>query len=599
MTYAAPLSEIRFVVHELADLAKVQALPGHEEATPDLVDAVLEEAGKFGAEVLAPLNQIGDRQGSVFENGVVRTPDGFIDAYRQFVDSGWNSVPFDPEYGGQGLPWLVATAVSEVWHAANMSFGLCPMLTQAAAELLHAHGSPQAKAVFLPKLVSGEWTGTMNLTEPQAGSDLARVRTKAVRDGDHYLVTGQKIFITWGEHDMAENIVHMVLARLPDAPEGVKGLSLFVVPKFLVGDDGSLGPRNDLRCVSIEHKLGIKASPTAVMSFGDNGGATGYLIGSENRGLEHMFLMMNNARLAVGLEGVGIADRAYQLARAYAQDRVQGRMIGSDDPSPVSIAHQPDVQRMLLSMKAQTEAARALACFVAASIDISKSHPDDSVRRRHDHMVGLLTPVVKAWSTDIGIDVADTGIQVHGGMGYIEESGAPQHLRDARIASIYEGTNGIQANDLIGRKVARDKGAAAADLIALMRELDADLAGAGASDDITAIRAQLQIALDDLAQATSWLVETFPTQPRVAAAGAAYYLRLMGTVAGGWMMAKAAVVAERKLAAGEGDPRFLKAKIVSSRFFADHYLSRAGGLRRAFVEGGHVLRALEPEDFLL
>ena len=597
MTYAAPLSDIRFVVHELADLAKVQALPGHEEATPDLVDAVLEEAGKFGAEVLAPLNQIGDRQGSVFENGVVRTPDGFIDAYRQFVDSGWNSVPFDPDYGGQGLPWLVATAVSEVWHAANMSFGLCPMLTQAAAELLHAHGSPECKAAFLPKLISGEWTGTMNLTEPQAGSDLARVRTKAFRDGDHYRVTGQKIFITWGEHDMAENIVHMVLARLPDAPEGVKGLSLFVVPKFLVGENGDLGPRNDLRCVSIEHKLGIKASPTAVMSFGDNGGATGYLIGTENRGLEHMFLMMNNARLAVGLEGVGIADRAYQLARAYALERVQGRMIGSDDPSPVTIAHQPDVQRMLLSMKSQTEAARALACFVAASIDISKRHPDESIRGRHDRLVGLLTPVVKAWATDVGIEAADTGIQVHGGMGYIEESGAPQHLRDARIASIYEGTNGIQANDLIGRKVARDKGAAVAELIAMMRALDDDLA-AVRSDAISDIPSQLRGAIDDLSAATSWLVETFPAQPRVAAAGAVYYLRLLGTVAGGWMMAKAALVAERKLTAGEGDPHFLRAKIVSSRFFADHYLSRAGGLRRAFVEGGTVLQTLEPEDFL-
>ena len=597
MTYVAPISEIRFVVHELAELANVQALPEHEEATPDLVDHVLEEAGKFGTEVLAPLNEVGDRQGSVFENGIVRTPPGFIEAYRQFVDSGWNSVPFDPDYGGQGLPWLVATAVSEVWHAANMSFALCPMLTQAAAELLHAHGSHEAKAAFLPKLVSGEWAGTMNLTEPQAGSDLARVRTKAVRDGDHYRITGQKIFITWGEHDMAENIVHMVLARLPDAPEGVKGLSLFVVPKFLVGDNGNLGPRNDLRCVSIEHKLGIKASPTAVMSFGDNGGATGYLIGTENRGLEHMFLMMNNARLAVGVEGVGIADRAYQLARMYAMERVQGRRIGSDDPSSVTIAHHPDVQRMLLSMKSQSEAARALACFVAAGIDISKHHPEEAVRRRYDRLVGLLTPVVKAWSTDIGIEVADTGIQIQGGMGYIEESGAPQHLRDARIASIYEGTNGIQANDLIGRKVARDKGAAAGEFIALMRELDGDLASAR-SDHLGAIRARLRSGIDDLSDATSWLVERFAAQPRVAAAGAVHYLKLMGTVAGGWMMAKAALIAERKLAEGEGDPHFLRAKIVSSRFFADHYLSRTGGLRCVLMDGGTLFETLEPEEFL-
>jgi alkylation response protein AidB-like acyl-CoA dehydrogenase len=597
MTYAAPLADMRFVMDHLADLQAVQALPGCEEVTADLVDAILEEAGKFGAEVLAPLNAVGDQQSAVFENGVVRMPDGFGEAYAGFVEGGWNSVPFAPEHGGQGLPWLVSTAVSEVWAAANMAFSLCPMLTQAAAELVDAHGSTELKGRFLQKLVSGEWTGTMNLTEPQAGSDLARVRTRAVPEGEAYRITGQKIFITYGDHDLAENIIHMVLARTPDAPAGTRGLSLFLVPKVLVGDDGRLGSRNDLRCVSIEHKLGIKASPTAVMSFGDDGGAIGYLIGEENRGLEHMFLMMNNARLAVGLEGVGIADRAYQQARDYALERIQGRALGSDDPSAVAIAYHPDVQRMLLSMKSQSEAVRALAYFVAAKLDLAKRHPDPTVRRHADALVGLLTPVVKAWSTDVGIKVADTGIQVHGGMGYIEESGAPQHLRDARIAAIYEGTNGIQAADLVGRKVARDNGAAATAFLAIVRELDHDLA-ADTGDDLKVIRADLARAANDLAESTDWLIETYESDPRQVAAGSVYYLRLFGTVAGGWLMARAALAAEKLRAAGEGDPQYLRAKMVSARFFADNYLSRTRGLHEAFVRGGSALRRLDPEHHL-
>jgi len=594
MTYAAPLADMRFVMHELADFKAVQSLPGYEEVSPDVVDAILDEAGKFGSEVLAPINAAGDRQGCTFENGVVRTAEGFRGAYAQFVETGWHTLPFEPDYGGQGLPLLVSTAVSEIWTAANMAFGLCPMLTQAGAELLTAHGTDEMRSVYLAKLVSGEWAGTMNLTEPQAGSDLARIRTRAVPEGDHYRISGQKIFITYGEHDLTENIIHMVLARTPDAPEGVKGISLFLVPKFLVNDSGGLGPRNDARCVSIEHKLGINGSPTAVMSFGDDGGALGYLVGEENRGLDLMFMMMNNARLAVGLEGVGIADRAYQQARNYAVDRVQGRMLGSDDPSPVSIVHHPEVQRMLLSMKSQTEAARALTYFVAANLDLGRRHPDPKSAARHRALVDLMTPVVKAWSTDIGIEVANTGIQVHGGMGYIEESGAPQHLRDARIAAIYEGTNGIQAIDLVGRKVARENGATVTTLIAMMRGTDTELADT-VGEDVAAIRAQLRAAVQNLADSTDWLLKTYPEDPRRVTAGAAHYLRLLGIVAGGWLMAKAAASAERRLASGEGDPAFLSAKLISARFFADNYLAQTGALRDMFVNGWAAINAIDPE----
>ena len=589
--YAAPLADMRFVMHELADLAAIGTLPGFEEATPDLVDAVLEEAGRFGAEVLAPINAVGDRQGSVYENGVVRTPDGVKDAYNKFIEGGWNALPFDPEFGGQGLPWLVHTAVGEIWTAANMAFALCPMLTQAGAEALFAHGDDTLKAMFLEKLVSGEWTGTMNLTEPQAGSDLARVRTRSVRDGNRYRLTGQKIFITWGEHDLTENVVHLVLARSPDGPPGTRGLSLFVVPKFLVNEDGSLGPRNDVRCVSIEHKMGINASPTAVLSFGDDDGAVGYLVGEENRGLEHMFTMMNTARVAVGLEGVGIADRAYQAARAYAQERVQGAPLDGSSADPVAIVHHPNVQRKLLSMKTQTEAARALAYTLAAWIDVAHHHPDPDVRRDRLAQVGLLTPVVKAWGAEVGIDVANTAVQVYGGMGYIEESGMPQHFRDARIAAIYEGTNGIQAMDLVTRKVARDGGEVARAFIATVRATDADLAEA-ADPDMSTIRDTLADAAGELAEATEWIATTFPTNRTVVAAGCAYYLDLMGIVAGGWLLARAALAARRHLAAGDGDPVFLEGKVKTARFFADNYLVRAGSLRAACMRAGNTLNAL-------
>ncbi len=591
--YRAPLSDIRFVINELAGFESVRALSGNEDLGTELVDAILDEADRFASEVLAPLNVIGDRTGCVLENGVVRTPPGFREAYGQFIAGGWNGVQFAPEYGGQGLPRLISTAVGEMWTSANMAFGLCPMLTQAAAEALASHGSEALKATYLAKLVSGEWAGTMNLTEPQAGSDLARVRTRAVPgENGAYRITGQKIYITFGEHDLTENIIHMVLARLPDAPGGVRGLSLFLIPKFHVDEDGGLGQRNDLRCVSLEHKLGINGSPTAVMSYGDGGGAAGYLVGEENRGLELMFTMMNTARLAVGLEGVGIAERAYQDAKAYALERVQGRDLDSDDPAPVPIAHHPDVQRMLMSMKSQTEAGRALAYAVAANSDIAEHHSDPEVRRQRQQLVDLLTPVVKAWSTDVGIEVASTAIQVFGGMGYIEESGVPQHLRDARIATIYEGTNGIQASDLVGRKVARDGGAAAAAFIAELRAIDADLAAAGA--ELAAIRHWLGQALDDLAAATAWLVETYPSHPRRAAGVAVHYLRLMGIVAGGGLMARAALHALGHLEAGEGDRVFWQAKIISARFFADVYLTRSGALRLLVTDGWRALEDFDP-----
>lgn len=592
--YAAPLAEMRFVIREIADLKAVRALPGYEEASDDLVDAILEEAGRLGAEVLAPLNASGDRQGCRCENGVVRMPDGFVEAYRQFVEGGWNSLAFPTEYGGQGLPYSLATAVGEIWNAANMAFGLCPMLTQAAAELLLHHGDERMRADYLPKLVSGEWTGTMLLTESQAGSDLARVRARATPEGGHYRISGQKIFITYGEHDLAPNIMHAVLARTPNSPEGARGLSLFLVPKFLVQEDGRIGPRNDLRCVSIEHKLGINASPTAVMSLGDDGGAIGFLIGEENRGLGLMFTMMNNARLAVGLEGIGVADRAFQQARSYAFERVQGRQLGGEDPQAVAIVRHPDVQRMLLTMKSQTEAARALTYFTAAAVDTARSHADQETRSQRQRLVDLLTPVVKAWCTDIGIDVADCGIQVHGGIGYIEESGVPQLLRDARIAAIYEGTNGIQALDLVGRKVAGDGGAAVREMIAVIVSADADLAEVRDAD-VQAIRGRLARAVADLTGATDWLLENYLGEPRRVFTGAVFYLRLFGNVVGGWLMATAAAKAATQLAEAAGDRAFLSAKLKSARYFADTRLAESGALRRKFVAAGDALEGFDPD----
>ena len=541
--YAPPVSEMRFVLEDIADLGSISSLPGYETATPDTVAAVLDQAADLARDVLAPINDSGDREGSRLENCVVRTPAGFRDAYQAFVAGGWGGLPFPEECGGHGLPLVVSAAVSEMWNAANLSFALCPLLTSGAADALEHHGSDELKALYLPHLVSGEWTGTMNLTEPQAGSDVGALKTRAVRLGDHYRITGQKIFITYGEHDLAENIIHLVLARTPGSPPGTRGISLFLVPKFLPDASGAPGRRNDVRCVSLEHKLGIHASPTGVLAFGDEEGAVGFLVGEEHRGMECMFTMMNNARLNVGLQGVAISDRAYQQALEYARTRMQGVPVGHDGPAP--IVWHPDVRRTLLLMRARTEAARALAYYTAASLDLAKRSPDPAECKRARARAELLVPMVKAWSTDLGVENASLAVQVHGGMGFIEETGVAQHYRDARITPIYEGTNGIQALDLLGRKLVRDDGAAAHALIAEMRGL------AGIS------RAMSQ-GIDAVEQATTSLLETWPTEPARAMAGATPYLTLFATVVGGWLMAKAAVTASDRLHRGEGDPRFLK-----------------------------------------
>jgi alkylation response protein AidB-like acyl-CoA dehydrogenase len=587
--YTAPVADMLFAMTEVTGLGAVRALPGCEETSEDLVAHILDEAGRFGADVLAPLNRVGDVQGSRLENGIVRTPEGFADAYARFVAGGWGAVPSDPEFGGQDLPWLVATAVSEIWNAANMSFALCPLLTQSAVEVLTAHGSPELKALYLPQLVSGEWTGTMVLTEPHAGSDLARIRSRATRDGNAWRVTGQKIFITWGDHDLAENIVHMVLARTPGAPEGIRGLSLFAVPKFIPGPDGRPGARNDLRALSLEHKLGIRASPTAVMAFGENGGAEGYLVGEENHGIEHMFVMMNNARLAIGLQGVASAERAYQRARAYARGRVQGRAVGSADPAAQPIERHPDVKRMLLFMKSRAEVGRMLALFAAAHIDAARRHPEPSARAHHHAVVELLTPVVKGWCTDAGIAAADVGIQVHGGMGYIEETGAAQHLRDARIAAIYEGTNGIQALDLVGRKVGRDEARSALAFIGELGVLRPELASRADQPDFGPLAVHFEAALAALESATRWVAATWTRDAPLVAAGATTYLRLFGTVVGGWLAIRAALAAQALLdkdGNARFTPEFLRSKIVCAKFFAEQDLVMAPVLSRIVSHGG-------------
>ena len=591
--YAAPVRDMLFVLDSLVRMDRLTELPGYEDATPDIVAAVLEEAGKLAADVLAPLNDTGDREQAVLDDGVVRTPTGFKEAYAQYCESGWNAVPFDPAYGGQGLPWALAFAVQEMWQASNMSFGLCPLLNQGAVEAISFHGDEPLKQMYLPKMISGEWTGTMNLTEPQAGSDLAAVHCKAERDGDRYRVFGQKVFITYGDHDLTENIVHLVLARLPDAPEGVKGISLFLVPKMLPGSDGALGQSNDLRCVSLEHKLGINASPTAVMAFGDNEGAVGWLVGKENHGLACMFTMMNNARLSVGLQGVAIADRAYQQARDYARERGQGHAIASHDT--VAIVNHPDVRRMLMTMKARTEAGRALSYVAAAELDIAHRHPDAAARSVAQARVDLLTPIVKAWCSDGGVETASLGIQVHGGLGYVEETGAAQHLRDARVAPIYEGTNGIQAADLVFRKLLRDRGEAVKAYIAEVRGLVGDESARDPGDNVSAIQSRLAEALDVLDAATERLLID-GSDPIAAAAAASPYLEMFGIVAGGDMMARSALAAAKGLAEA-ADDRFLQGKLMTARFYADNILPQAGGLLAPIAAGRHSVMALD-EDLL-
>jgi acyl-CoA dehydrogenase len=595
-TYAAPIRDMKFVINELVGLDQISALPGCEEVTPDLVDAVLEEAGKFAAGVLDPLNKAGDRTGARLDNNVVTAAPGFKEAFRQFSEGGWTGLNCDPQFGGQGLPHIISAQTSEMWNSANMSFCLCPMLTAGVVAALMRHGSDHQKALYLPNLVSGKWTGTMNLTEPQAGSDLAAVRTRAVPEGDHYRLHGTKIFITWGEHDLAENIIHMVLARTPDAPEGVKGISLFVVPKFLVNKDGSLGKRNDVKCVSIEHKLGIHGSPTCVMAYGDTDGAIGHLVGEENRGLEFMFTMMNFARLEVGIEGVAIAERAYQHALEYARTRVQGRETGVKGGDRVTIIHHPDVRRMLMSMKAQTEAMRAIATLASAYLDAALLHPDKTERARNQALFDLLTPVVKGWCTEQSIEIASIGVQVHGGMGFVEEAGAAQYLRDARITTIYEGTTGIQANDLIGRKLAYEKGATIKLMIAEMRALDGELAKV-THPGIAVIRRSLSDGVVALTEASGWLLATFPHNMKAAAAGAVPFLKLFGVVAGGWQMARAALIAKRRLDEGAEDYDFYRAKIGTARFYAEHVLPLAQAYKQEIVNGSTSVLALEEAQF--
>ncbi|KON79640.1 acyl-CoA dehydrogenase [Azoarcus sp. PA01] len=594
--YTAPVRDMQFVMHELAGLQEVAELPGCEEVSSDLVDAILDEANKFASGVLAPLNRVGDEEGAKWAQGKVTTAPGWREAYRQFSEAGWTAVAGDPEYGGQGLPKLLSTAVMEMWKAANMAFSLCPMLTNGAIEAIALRGSDEQKAAYLPKMISGEWTGTMNLTEPQAGSDLAAVRTRAEPQGDGtYRLFGQKIFITYGEHDLTDNIVHLVLARLPDAPEGVKGISLFVVPKFLLNADGTPGTRNDVQCVSIEHKLGIHASPTCVLAFGDNGGAIGTLVGEANRGLEYMFIMMNEARFAVGMEGLALSERAYQHALAYAKDRVQGTEAGVRGGPKVSIIRHPDVRRMLMSMKSQTEAMRALAYVVGAATDLAHRHPDAAVRAQKQAFVDLMIPVVKGWCTENSIDIASTGVQVHGGMGFIEEAGAAQHLRDARITTIYEGTTAIQANDLIGRKIAREDGVTVRALIAEMRGVQTQLAEQQ-GEGFAAIRKSLDAGIAALEAAVDYILATYNNDIKAASVGSVPFLKLLGIVGGGWQMARAALASQARITAGSDDV-FYPTKIVTARFYADHVLSLAPALAYAVVNGAVGALALDEAQF--
>ena len=585
MSYTAPVKDMMYAMERLAGLQTVSALPGMADFDRDTAQAVLEESAKFCQDVIAPLNWTGDQQPSSWKAGVVTTTPGFKEAFAQFAQGGWQGVIHPSEYGGQGMPKLIATACSEMLQASSLSFALCPMLTDGAIEALLTAGSDQLKATYLEKLVNGEWTGTMNLTEPQAGSDLAAVRSRAEPQADGtYKVFGTKIFITYGEHDMAENIVHLVLARVPGAPEGVKGISLFVCPKFLVNADGSLGPRNDVHCVSIEHKLGIKASPTAVLQFGDHGGAVSYLVGEENRGLEYMFIMMNAARFAVGIQGIGIADRAYQKAVSYARDRVQSRdLVGS--ASPVTIIHHPDVKRMLLNMRAHVEGARALAYVAGAASDMAHHAPDEKIRKQQQAVYDYLVPVVKGFSTEMSIHVASLGVQVHGGMGFIEETGAAQHYRDARILTIYEGTTAIQANDIVGRKTVRDGGAVAKSLCAQVAMTEEDLA-IHTELDCAAMRESLRKGREAMERTIDHIVANAKSDPQAVYAGAVNYLQLVGVVLCGWQMARAMMASLDHM---EEDPDFHAAKVVTARFYADAVLPTAAGLAQSVISGGETI----------
>ncbi|MGQ2979993.1 MAG: acyl-CoA dehydrogenase [Polaromonas sp.] len=596
MSYKAPLKDMLFDIKHLADIDAVAQIPGFEEAGFETAQAVLEECAKFNEGVLSPLNWEGDKNPSSWKDGVVTTTPGFKQAYKQYAEGGWQGLQHPVDFGGQGLPKTIGAACGEMLNSANMSFALCPLLSDGAIEALLTAGSDDLKAVYLEKLVSGQWTGTMNLTEPQAGSDLAMVRSRAEPQPDgSYKVFGTKIFITYGEHDMAENIVHLVLARVTGAPEGVKGISLFVVPKFLVGKDGALGARNDVHCVSIEHKMGIKASPTAVLQYGDKGGAVGYIVGQENRGLEYMFIMMNSARYAVGMQGIAIAERAYQKAVTFAKDRVQSRPVDGSINASAPIIHHPDVKRMLMTMRAYTEGCRAMASVAAAAYDASHHHPDAEVRKQNQAFYEYMVPLVKGYSTEMSLEVTSLGVQVHGGMGFIEETGAAQYYRDAKILTIYEGTTAIQANDLVGRKTARDGGQTAKGIAAQIEKTEAALLKQGGAAAKTVAR-RLKAAREAFVDVVEFVAGNTKASPNAVFAGSVPYLMLAGNLVAGWQLARSLLVAEEQLAAGN-DVDFMKAKIITAVFYADHLLSKAPGMRDSIVDGADSVTALALEAF--
>ncbi|MDB5820770.1 MAG: acyl-CoA dehydrogenase [Rhizobacter sp.] len=602
MTYRAPVKDMMFCLREIAGLESIAELPGFADAGLDTAQAVLDECARFNEGVIAPLNWEGDRQPSTWRDGVVTTTPGFKQAFAQYGEGGWQGVQHPDEFGGQALPKSIAAACIEMSNSANLSFALCPLLTDGAIEALLTAGTDAQKALYLPKMIEGRWTGTMNLTESQAGSDLAAVRTRAVPQGDgNFRIFGQKIYITYGEHDMAENIVHLVLARTPDAPEGVKGISLFVVPKFMVNDDGTTGARNDVYCASIEHKLGIKASPTAVLIYGDDkgdvgAGAIGQLLGEENRGLEYMFVMMNAARYAVGVQGLAVSERAYQKAVAYAKDRVQSRPVDGSMRGPATIVHHPDVRRMLMTMRATTEGCRAMAFAASRAFDVAHHHPDEAERKRNQAMYEFLVPLVKGYSTEMSIEVTSLGVQVHGGMGFIEETGAAQYYRDARILPIYEGTTAIQANDLVGRKTSRDGGATARAIASAIEDCEGELSDC-ATPAADAMRLRLSAARKAFIEVVEFVTASTRSDPNSVFAGSVPYLMLAGNLVCGWQMARSLLAAERDLKAGSDDAAFAAAKVATAQFYAEHLLTRIPGQRDAIVSGAESVLALDIESF--
>lgn len=589
--YRFPYKDAGFILNNLIDFDQICADMGLEEVNGELATAILEEAGRLGGDVLAPLNSVADELGATLEDDGVHETPGFADVYRQYVDNGWPSLCGDEKYGGQGMPRALNAAVVEVWDSACVAFSLCPLLTTGAIESIHAHGSEELKDTYLPNMISGEWTGTMCLTEPAAGSDLAAVAARAVPEGDHYLVTGQKIFITWGDHQMTDNIIHLVLARLPDAPAGVKGISLFLVPKFLLDENGQPGKRNDVYCVGVEHKLGIHGSPTCTLNFGDNGGAVGYLVGQPHNGLMGMFTMMNDARQGVGLQSLGVSERSYQQAVAYAKERLQGTR---SDGSRYPIIEFPDVRRMLMIMKAGTEAMRGLAYVAAAESDRSNAASSPEERRKHDLRTGLYTPIVKGWISELAQEVTYMGVQVHGGMGFIEETGIAQHYRDARIMTIYEGTTGIQGLDLAGRKTLADSGAALQDLL---DEIQADAEKMAAVEKLAPMAAALKNAVELGGQARQWLLENGKQDRNVAGSASVNFMMLLGFVCGGWIMGKSALKAVQLLESGAGDEAFMKAKLVTAQFYCDHLLPRTVSYLAAIRTGSESIMALDVEQF--